>query len=207
MLSCNEICQAAQPFLAILLQRIFPNRPVVVVAPDLRTQESFQQDLETWLAAESQGPSSNSKADSLRPSTISHQLLFYPAWDILPHEGKLPHADVISDRLQTLIALTNHAPPIAHHGTRNTTGTPLVVSSITALLQKTFPPEDLKRRTRALNRGDRVVPLDLVEWLEEQGYEPEAQVTQKGRNRFARRHSRLVAAHQSLAGAIGIFRR
>jgi len=31
-----------------------------------------------------------------------------------------------------------------------------------------------------LKRGDRVEPLDLVEWLEEQGYEPEAQVTQKG---------------------------
>jgi transcription-repair coupling factor (superfamily II helicase) len=31
-----------------------------------------------------------------------------------------------------------------------------------------------------LQRGDRANPLDLVEWLEEQGYEPEAQVTQKG---------------------------
>ncbi len=35
-------------------------------------------------------------------------------------------------------------------------------------------------RTRVLNRGHRIEPLDLVEWLEEQGYEPEAQVTQKG---------------------------
>src|SRR5439155_24165137 len=26
----------------------------------------------------------------------------------------------------------------------------------------------------------RLAPLDLAEWLEEQGYEPEAQVTQKG---------------------------
>ena len=31
-----------------------------------------------------------------------------------------------------------------------------------------------------MNRGDRTEPLDLIEWLEEQGYEPEAQVTQKG---------------------------
>jgi transcription-repair coupling factor (superfamily II helicase) len=31
-----------------------------------------------------------------------------------------------------------------------------------------------------LNRGDRTDPLDLTEWLEDQGYEPEAQVTQKG---------------------------
>ena len=34
-------------------------------------------------------------------------LPFYPAWEILPHEGKLPHADVISDRLQTLVALSD----------------------------------------------------------------------------------------------------
>jgi transcription-repair coupling factor (superfamily II helicase) len=31
-----------------------------------------------------------------------------------------------------------------------------------------------------LKRGERIDPLDLVEWLETQGYEPEAQVTQKG---------------------------
>ena len=38
----------------------------------------------------------------------------------------------------------------------------------------------LRERTRALARGDKINPLDLVEWLEEQGYEPEAQVTHKG---------------------------
>jgi transcription-repair coupling factor (superfamily II helicase) len=31
-----------------------------------------------------------------------------------------------------------------------------------------------------MSRGERSDPLDLVEWLEDQGYEPEAQVTQKG---------------------------
>ncbi|MGC3958601.1 MAG: hypothetical protein QM813_11875, partial [Verrucomicrobiota bacterium] len=48
------------------------------------------------------------------------------------------------------------------------------------LLQKTFAPDELKERTRHLTRGERVNPLDLVEWLESQGYEPEAQVTQRG---------------------------
>src|SRR5581483_7081237 len=38
----------------------------------------------------------------------------------------------------------------------------------------------LAARVRNVNRGDRIEPLDLIEWLEEQGYEPEAQVTQKG---------------------------
>jgi transcription-repair coupling factor (superfamily II helicase) len=54
------------------------------------------------------------------------------------------------------------------------------VTSVTALLQKTFGPETLGARMKTLARGERTDPLDLVEWLEEQGYEPEAQVTQKG---------------------------
>ena len=56
----------------------------------------------------------------------------------------------------------------------------MIVTSVIALLQKTFAAADLKNRTRHLNRGDQIVPLDLIEWLEEQGYEPEAQVTQRG---------------------------
>src|SRR5256886_14744410 len=65
-------------------------------------------------------------------------------------------------------------------GTRNTHAAPLVVSSVVGLLQRTCPPHELKQRTRTLVRGDRLDPLNLVQWLEEQGYEPEAQVTQKG---------------------------
>jgi transcription-repair coupling factor (superfamily II helicase) len=38
----------------------------------------------------------------------------------------------------------------------------------------------VRERTRTLTRGDRADPLDLVEWLDDQGYEPEAQVTAKG---------------------------
>ena len=68
------------------------------------------------------------------PSAIRHPpspSLFYPAWEILPHEGKLPHADVISDRLQTLVALSGILK-------LNTHISKLVVTSGTALLQKTF---------------------------------------------------------------------
>ena len=143
----SGVTAAAQPFLAALLHKKFPQRHIVVVTENLKIQESSQQDMETWLG--------------LSP-------LFYPAWEILPHEGKLPHADVISDRLQTFVALA--------HGSPN----PVIVTTVTALLQKTFAPDDLKNRTRKLQRGDKIAPLDLIEFLEEQGYEPEAQVSQKG---------------------------
>jgi transcription-repair coupling factor (superfamily II helicase) len=169
VLSCGGVNQAAQPFLAVLLRHLFPSRPIVAVADSLNTQESFQQDVETWLGILSQGPDEKQHASDgsiSRLSTADTRLLFYPAWEILPHEGKLPHADTISDRLQTLVALPDHST--------------LLVTSVTALLQRTFASAALRARTRTLARGDRVEPLDLVEWLEDLGYEPEAQVTQKG---------------------------
>ena len=127
-------------------------------SPDLKTQENVQQDLEVWNA---------------RLPSAGSRLLFYPAWEIFPHEGRLPHADVISDRLQTLVAL-------AHESEISNSQSQIVVTGVTALLQKTFSPGELKNRTRELKRGDKIAPLDLIDWLEAQGYEAEAQVTQKG---------------------------
>ena len=172
-LSAAVVCASARPFLAALLHQKFPQRPLVIVTDNLKTQEIFQQDLETWLMVESKVQSSKSKVESSQLPASNSQLLFYPAWEIFPHEDKLPHADVISDRLQTLIALTEESQV-------QSPKSKVVVTSVTALLQKTFAPDDLKSRMRHLSRGDRTAPLDLIEWLETQGYEPEAQVTQKG---------------------------
>jgi len=175
VLSMAGVCQAAQPFLAALLQKIFPGRPIVVVTDDLKTQEGFLQDIETWQSIPSTVHGPQSKVGDA-PFSIFHPPsppLFYPPWEILPHEGKLPHVDTISDRLQTLVALSANS-------TLRTPRFALVVTSVTALLQKTFPPGEIQQRTRTLKRGDKIEPLDLIEWLEGQSYEPEAQVTQKG---------------------------
>ncbi len=177
-LAFSGVTASAQPFFAALLQQQFPQRPIVLVAENLKQQESFQQDLETWLVEARSGErgvrnETGTPASSLQPPASP---LFYPAWETLPHEGKLPHADVISDRLQTLVALSQFSeervPRVPNQF--------LLVASVASLLQKTFSPADLKTRARHLNRGDKIAPLDLIEWLEEQGYEPEAQVTQKG---------------------------
>jgi len=96
--SCAGIDEAARPFFAALLGLLFPERPIVVVTDLLKTQESFQQDLETWLGLQS----------TVRIPQPT-QPLFYPAWEVLPHENKLPHSDTITDRLQTLVALAAQA--------------------------------------------------------------------------------------------------
>ena len=173
-LSCAGICASAQPFLAALIHRNFPARPVVIVTDNLKAQESVQQDIETWLQVASCKLQVDPREDptcNLQPSTFNP--LFFPAWEILAHEGKLPPADVISDRLETLLALSDKSAI----GNRQSA---IIVTSVTALQQRTFAPSDLAGRTKTLTRGDHANPLDLVEWLEEQGYEPEAQVTQKG---------------------------
>jgi transcription-repair coupling factor (superfamily II helicase) len=180
-LSCAGVGGAAQPFLAALLHQWFPERPLVVVTEGLKAQESFHQDLSTWgrvacCALREETP------DAHCPTPHSSLLtpLFYPAWETLPHEAKLPHADVISERLETLVVLTQHASRITEHATRHTPPAPLLVTTVTALLQRTFRPEHLRERMRHLTKGDRLDPLDLIEWLEDQGYEPEVQVNHKG---------------------------
>ena len=49
VLACTGISRTTQPFFAALVHHIFPQRPIVVVTEGLKTQESFQQDLATWL--------------------------------------------------------------------------------------------------------------------------------------------------------------
>src|SRR5687767_8526035 len=154
VLSRTGVSAGAQPFVAAWLRHVFPERPIVAVVEGVKAQEVFHQDLHTWLAA--------GQSENAAPAP-----LFYPAWEVLPHEAKLPHVDVISERLETLVALAN-------------TTAPVVVASVTALTQKTFSAAALKGRMRTLRRGDIIDPLQIMEWLEAHGYEPEAQVNGKG---------------------------
>jgi transcription-repair coupling factor (superfamily II helicase) len=171
VLSCNGITAAAHPFFAALLANLFPERPVVIITEGVKSQESFHQDVTTWTNLQKAAPSGD-QPNGRSTASAARQLLFYPAWEILPHEARLPHPDVISDRLETLIALSS-----AEASTRSA---PIITTNVIALLQRTFDPKLLRASIRTLSRGERIDPLDLVEWLEAQGYEPEAQVTQKG---------------------------
>ena len=169
--SCSSVSVGAQPFLAVLLHHLVPQKRVVLVSAGVKLQESFGQDLETWLKNETKTRSAEGSRCNLEnpaPQPASN-LLYYPSWEVLPHDGKLLHSDIISERLETLLGLTESASRSS-----------LVVTNITALMQRTFSPADFNSRLRVCRAGDRVDPLDLVEWMEKQGYEPEAQVTQKG---------------------------
>jgi len=141
------------------------NLTTVVVCEGLKRQEQVHQDLETWLSLANPQPPTPA-----RP-------LFFPAWEVLPHDSKLPHVDVISERLESLQSILKPSPSSAE----STSPPPaLITTTVAALMQATFLPTELQTRTRQLRKGETLDPLDFIEWLEEQGYEPEAQVTQKG---------------------------
>ena len=103
-MSLGGIHAAAHPFMVALLCDRFPARAIVAVTAGVKTQEGFHQDLATWLKAERE----NGATGAVKPADGSP--LFYPSWDILPHEPKLPHVDVISERLETLVALADKSP-------------------------------------------------------------------------------------------------
>jgi len=220
VLSCAAVDESAQPFLAALLRHLLPSRPIVVVTEGLRTQESFHQDLSTWVDIKPtirgpppavRGPLPSPWATSNPSSIVSPapSVLFFPAWEVLPLDARLPHVDVISERLETLVALLTKSRvpsprfqvetgglqgpmPLGSAGHSQERGlrsqdqssatapAPIVVTSVPALLQRTFPADVLRQHIRVLTRGQGLDPLDMLEWLEAEGYEPEAQVTQKG---------------------------
>ncbi|MSU42661.1 MAG: transcription-repair coupling factor [Pedosphaera sp.] len=157
VLSCGGVELAAQPFLVALLSRLLPRRPWVFVTESLKTQETVQQDLETWLGL----------------AGISKRPLFFPEWEVLPHENRLPHADVISERLETLQALAAASDGDAQSA-------PIITVTAAGLMQRTFSRDELRQRSRRLRVGDTIAPLDLIDWLQGQGYEPEAQVSHRG---------------------------
>ena len=167
----SGIASSSWGFLTACLHRMETGTPIVVVVPGLKQQEAFYQDLQTWLTwlAAPEGSGKRESDDSVAIINPG----YFPAWETLPHEAKLSHADVISERLETLMSFLD---PEAMDASR----VPITVTNITALLQKTFPPERFRDRLKKLTVGDSIDPLDLVEWLESQAYEPEAKVTQKG---------------------------
>lgn len=160
--SCPQLALAAHACLVAALSRQFPDRPIVWIVDSLKAQEQAHADLTTWLSVATQQEAADKERRQIGPR-------FFPAWDVLPTERKLPHADIISERLETLVALAAGEAPERP-----------IVAAVTGLLQRTFPQADLQGRIRRLERGDICNPLDLIEWLEEQGYEPETQVTSKG---------------------------
>ncbi|MGD0059214.1 MAG: transcription-repair coupling factor [Verrucomicrobiia bacterium] len=131
----------AKPFAASLLSQI-ANCPILLVTDGLKSQEAFFNDLQTLLPG----------------------VQFYPAWETLPHEDKLPQADTIADRLKVLTNLN----------------APVTVASVQALMQRTFAPEYFMSLRMELRLGQTLDMQEFLKTLTELGYRAEYQVSDPG---------------------------
>jgi transcription-repair coupling factor (superfamily II helicase) len=135
------VADEAKPFAASLLSQI-ANCPILFVTDGLKSQEAYFNDLQTLLSG----------------------VQFYPAWETLPHEDKLPQADTIADRLKVLTNLN----------------APLTVASVQALMQRTFAPEYFMSLRTELRLGQTLELQEFLKTLTELGYRAEYQVSDPG---------------------------
>jgi transcription-repair coupling factor (superfamily II helicase) len=165
-LRLNSVADAGKPFLSNLLFQI-SNRPVLIVTEGLKSQEAFFNDLQTFAP----------------------DALFYPAWETLPHEDKLPHADTIADRLKVLgnivIPSLRGISEVRPGAVRDSSQarndrTIVIIASVQALMQRTFSPSSLISLRFPLSLGQSLDLQDLTDRLQSLGYHPEFQVNERG---------------------------
>ena len=111
---------------------------------------------------------------------------FYPAWETLPHEDKLPPAATITDRLKVLSGMTGGA--LGKRALPTTPGRdgaprrpqPMIVTSVQALMQRTFSPNQFTALRFTITLGQKLDLQDFSDRLVELGYHPEFQVNERG---------------------------
>ena len=86
--------------------------------------------------------------------------LAFPAWDCLPYDRISPRPEIIGQRLATLTRLADE----------NRTPGVVVVTTVSAFLQKVPPRESVSAASRLLRRGERLDPSALVQFLEGCGF-------------------------------------
>ncbi len=94
--------------------------------------------------------------------------LLFPAWEVLPEDDQLPAATTLADRLRVVAALRQPPAP------------PILVTSATALCQRTFSPAALDAALLPLAPGQHIERDELVAALTQRGYHAEVQVTDPG---------------------------
>lgn len=117
-------------------------RPVLVVAADATRAQERYEDLLAWSAA---------------PARV----LLFPAFDALPYEQLPVPADVLTRRVEVLIALS------AAGGGQPA---PLIVTSPTALASRLPPPAEFGNRVVVLRLGEELAPSALLAALEAGGF-------------------------------------
>ncbi|MGC9034249.1 MAG: transcription-repair coupling factor [Verrucomicrobiia bacterium] len=176
----SGIRSVGYPFLCAALNKIYEHYNLLIVLEDQKEQELFYSDLAVLLKL--------FKTSKNKLAQNTNDPLFFAEWDVFPDDGRLPNADVLSDRLETLKNLSGNFNQTAAEGdlsnSVNNKGR-IVVSSVVSLVQKTLPPEVFKALTLKIKTGGRFGLYEFTNFLIKCGYTREVKVSQKGE--FAQR--------------------
>ena len=154
-----EVIESARaPMLAALSRAL--GRPIVVLTARSDRAKQLADELNAWMSVGA-GPS------------------IFPEPDPLFYERMPWNAETIAARLGAFAALAQS------RGDHGSASTPIVVTSVRAIMQRTVPPADFLAAVRVLRRGESKSLIDLLSSLVTLGYEYEVVVETPGA--FSRR--------------------
>lgn len=97
--------------------------------------------------------------------------LEFPAWDCLPYDRVSPNPEILGRRMSALSRLAR----------AEQAGTPLLVlTTVNALVQRLPPRDNLRSKSLTAAMGDRLDPMVLTKWLEENGFQRASTVREAG---------------------------
>jgi len=96
------------------------------------------------------------------------EVLYYPAWEILPGQDRAPDLEIVGDRLYALTRLAQSAAPL------------VVTTCVQALMQPVPGPHALAAHTLSFVRGEETPFDELGERLTSMGYAFKPEVQNKG---------------------------
>jgi len=149
------VLDAAKPyFIAALYQNL--RRPMMVVTAQPESGKKLYEQLLAWCD--------------------SSQVKLFPEPDALPYERIVSDNSTELERLQVLSALAN----MAGDDGAPTAGSPLIVASAPAFMQKTAPYSDFTAACHAVRLGMEVEPFHLLSQWQAMGYRLENMVEVPG---------------------------
>ncbi|MGH6661547.1 MAG: transcription-repair coupling factor, partial [Rhodospirillales bacterium] len=108
------------------------------------------------------------RADALQFFAPELECLQFPAWDCLPYDRVSPRAELVSRRIDTLTRLLE---PGAEQGDdQGDDNGRVILTTVSALLQRVAPRRSFAGATMALKPGQRLDPVALVAFLDRHGY-------------------------------------
>lgn len=133
------------------------------------------------LASESPLPVLHIARDDVRLASLFTEVAFFrpdleilefPGWDTVPYDRVSPNGDIVATRLSTLcrLAETPTPPP----------GGRLILTTVSAIMQRVVPLDSLASRTFSLRVGERVAMDGLLDFLSRNGYVRSEQVMEPG---------------------------